>query len=644
MQSSNCKYVAEADNLSRNFAATRAVASVSLKVGAGEIFGIVGPDGAGKSTLLRMLATILHPDQGDARVCGFSAIIDAEAVKNRIAYMSQRFALYSDLTVHENIRFYADLYNVPEAGLEERIDELLHFSGMHPFKKRLAGRLSGGMKQKLQLICALIHTPELLILDEPTNGVDPVSRRDFWRMLQNLAGRGAAIIVSTSYLDEAERCHRLALMHEGGFFTTGRLDEIIARADFEVAVWRSDLAPRVFAELRRRVGDHGVRLFGNSIRIRNRTASGGIRELVDEIARLEGCAGAWEPDEKPGLEDVFVRYLETASAGEIAGSKNHFASNQGLREICPVQIKGLRRVFGDFTAVDSISLDVKQGEIFGFLGPNGAGKSTTIRMLCGLLLPTSGEGTVAGFDLRRDAERIKRCIGYMSQKFSLYTELTVAENLRFYGGIYGLGGDRLEARLLWALDMAGLHGFACRQVKVLSLGFRQRLALACSLLHEPSIVFLDEPTSGVDPLTRRQFWGTIRDLAHAGVTVFVTTHYMEEAEYCDRIAFINNGRIMACGSPEKLKKEIVRHRIYRSDKRVSAAELDGMKQLPGIVDAYVHGTGLHFAIERQESVPVLCELIGCDFSELQEVAASMEDVFVQLASVSGHAAREEYSG
>ncbi len=642
MQFSNCKHVAEAAGLCRSFGTTRAVDSVSLEVKAGEIFGIVGPDGAGKTTLLRMIATILQPDQGDVKVCGFNTIKNSEAVKNRIAYMSQRFALYSDLTVNENIRFYADLYNVPEAGLEEHIDELLDFSGMHPFKKRFAGRLSGGMKQKLQLICALIHTPELLILDEPTNGVDPVSRRDFWRMLQSLAERGAAIIVSTSYLDEAERCHRLALMHAGSFFTTGRLDEIFARADFQVSVWRSDRAPRLFAELRRQVGDHGVRLFGNSIRIRKATA--GIRSVVDEIARAKGCAGSWEPDERPGLEDIFVRFIESASVEEHSGSKNYFVSSAGMEKTSSVKIAGLSRVFGDFTAVDSIDLEVEQGEIFGFLGPNGAGKSTTIRMLCGLLLPTSGEGTVAGLDLKQDAEEIKRRIGYMSQKFSLYTELTVAENIRFYGGIYGLAGERLETRLHWALEMAGLHGLEHYQVKILSLGFRQRLALACSLLHEPSIVFLDEPTSGVDPLTRRQFWGTIRDLAHAGVTVFVTTHYMEEAEYCDRIAFINNGKIMACGSPEKLKREIVRHRIYRSDKRLSAAGLNDLRQLPGIVDAYIHGTGLHIAIQQQESIPGLRELIGCDVSEMQEVPAGMEDVFVQLAAAGAHNARKEYDG
>ncbi|HNX76324.1 MAG TPA: ATP-binding cassette domain-containing protein [Candidatus Rifleibacterium sp.] len=639
--------IAEAQNLCRSFAQNQAVASVSLSLQTGEIFGVVGPDGAGKSTLLRMLATILQPDSGKIKICGFAVGENSAAVKNRIAYMSQRFALYVDLTVEENIRFYADLYSVPEEGMSRRIDELLHFSYMHPFKKRLAGRLSGGMKQKLQLICALIHTPELLILDEPTNGVDPVSRRDFWRMLQSLAEKGVTILVSTSYLDEAERCGRLALMHAGTFFKTGTVKEIISQSGFEIAVWRSEQARVLFSELKNRVGDQGVRLFGNSVRIRKADDFAATRQLVNDLAATAGITGAWESDEQPGLEDIFVRYLESETQAKKSDVYDLAIVEKGKNAGSSVKIAGLSRVFGDFIAVDSISLEVGQGEIFGFLGPNGAGKSTTIRMLCGLLLPTSGSGTVVGLDLKSESEKIKQRIGYMSQKFSLYVDLTVAENIRFYGGIYGLNGESLNHKLAWALKITGLEGLESSQVKILSLGFRQRLALACALLHEPSIVFLDEPTSGVDPLTRRQFWSTIRDLAHSGVTVFVTTHYMEEAEYCDRIAFINNGKIMACGSPEMLKRDTIRHRIYKIDRKISAEQLDRLRQLPGVIDAYIQGAGLHIAAASLPDSAGLHDVFAGKVSEssFREVAPGMEDVFVQLSMVGIATARnEEYNG
>ena len=301
-----------ADNLCKSFGDNKAVNSVALSIQHREIFGIVGPDGAGKSTLLRMLSSIMEPDSGKAEVCGFNSVSHSDKIKNRIAYMSQRFGLYPDLSVEENVRFYADIYSVAEDRLEPRIDELLHFSYMHPFKKRLAGRLSGGMKQKLQLVCALIHTPEVLILDEPTNGVDPVSRRDFWRMLQNLSENGVTIVVSTSYLDEAERCHRLALMYEGTFFKVGILRDIIAESGIEMAVWRGDDAKLLYSAMKRDDGVKRIRLFGDSIRVKKTLEFSQTRTEINDLTTSRALKGSWETDEKPNLEDVFVNYLENS--------------------------------------------------------------------------------------------------------------------------------------------------------------------------------------------------------------------------------------------------------------------------------------------------------------------------------------------
>lgn len=619
----------------RSFAGKNAVAGVSLTVKPGEIFGLVGPDGAGKSTLLRMLASILDPENGTISVCGYDPVKESVAVRNRIAYMSQRFALYPDLTVEENIKFYADIYSVPEEGLAARIDELLHFSYMHPFRKRLAGNLSGGMKQKLQLVCAVVHTPLLLILDEPTNGVDPVSRRDFWRMLQNLSAGGVAMIVSTSYLDEAERCSSLALMHEGRIFVSGTVHEIIEQAGFEIAVWRGENTGLLYSALKKHTGDHEIRLFANSIRIRKNADFAETARLVSDTAAGLKCQGSWDAVEKPGLEDIFVSYLESSQSADNSTTERFAEPKTVAGDGFAVRISQLARHFGDFCAVDKISLAVRQGEIFGFLGPNGAGKSTTIRMLCGLLLPSSGSGTVSGLDLLTDSEKIKQNIGYMSQKFSLYVELTVAENIRFYGGIYGLGGSQMTNRLNWALELAGLQGYGDARVGQLSLGFRQRLALACSLLHEPGVVFLDEPTSGVDPLTRRRFWATIREMARHRITVFVTTHYMEEAEYCDRIAFINRGRLMACDSPAAIKKTAVKNRIFQVKKTLTSEQINALKAVAGVHDAYVFGTGVHVVADSPEiltATNVLPGLETIDSELLREVAPGMEDVFVQLSA------------
>jgi ABC-2 type transport system ATP-binding protein len=478
-----------AKNLTKRFHELTALDDLSLEVSAGELFGLVGSDGAGKTTTLRMLAGVMAPTAGEAVVLGRQSR-DLTAVQGEIGYMSQRFGLYPDLTVAENIRFYADLFDVGKQERMERTKRLLEFSGMAPFANRQAGRLSGGMKQKLGLCCALIHTPRLLLLDEPTNGVDPVSRRDFWRILQELREEGVTIIVATAYLDEAERCDRVGLLHKGSLLA------------------------------------------------------------CDSPLKLKQQLAATIPDAT--LEDVF---MEMMGGAEQLIIKEATKSEPCHTTLTPaVCLDRISKQFGDFTAVNQVSLSVPKGQVFGFLGPNGAGKSTTIRMMCGILTPTSGSGRVAGFDIGSQAELIKENIGYMSQRFSLYEDLTVEENIAFYAGVYRLSAEKRKQRTEWVIEMAGLAERRNSNAGELSGGWRQRLALGCAILHEPPIVFLDEPTSGVDPLSRRKFWQLIYTLAEKGVTVFVTTHYMDEAEYCNRLALIYQGEIVALGTPLELKQ------------------------------------------------------------------------------------------
>ncbi|TCK62539.1 ATP-binding cassette domain-containing protein [Seleniivibrio woodruffii] len=536
-----------ADSVCKRYGASVAADNVSLKVSRGQIYGLIGPDGAGKTTMLRVIAGILKPDSGEAFVCGHSCETELSAVKNSIAYMSQKFGLYPDMTVLENIKFYADLYGVGKKGMRSRIDELLDFSYMKPFKHRQAGKLSGGMKQKLQLICALVHKPEVLLLDEPTNGVDPVSRRDFWRILYGLSAEGMTILMSTAYLDEAERCGVVGLMQGGRIIAEGTPADVVKQSGLKVLSVRSGGDKGLVKRLKSALGGGRVHAYGDRIRVLSTdTEADGVR--------LKELAGTDSEHEKPMLEDIFMSIGEGSDADEHILSL--IADGAGGNSGTALDVSGLTKRFGDFTAVNNISLTVPYGEIFGFLGPNGAGKSTTIKILCGLLPATEGQGMVGGIDIVHKPELIKSKIGYMSQKFSLYEDLKVYENIDFYGGVYGLTGRELAERRDWSLKLAGLEDRKDMMTSELVGGWRQRLALACAILHRPSIVFLDEPTSGADPASRRLFWAIINELAHSGVTVFVSTHYMEEAEYCDRLALIFRGDMIAMGTPAELKRSL----------------------------------------------------------------------------------------
>ena len=570
--------VIHTDNLTRKFNGVTAVDGLSLSVQEGEIFGLVGPDGAGKTTTMRLLAAVLDPTSGSGQVCGFDLVKQAEPLKAHIGYMSQRFGLYSDLTVMENLLFYADLYSVLRPELPARIERLLHFSNMGPFQKRLAGKLSGGMKQKLGLMCSLVHTPRVLLLDEPTNGVDPVSRRDFWRILYQLRGEGVTIFVSTAYLDEAERCHRLAMLHQGKLLAMGTPAEVKSLLHGSILEVRSSDPRQAAGLLRREFGTLNVGLFGDRVHVVTQDP-GAATEAVRKQIVAAGQEFLGVRQIEPSLEDVFISVLARTGPDQglpfgavrtptdLAGVSPDEGENRGQAPFSnsekgasphfrpAVVVHELSKRFGKFVAVDRVSFEVSAGEIFGFLGPNGAGKSTTIRMLCGILEPTSGGGSVAGFDVRTQAERIKQYIGYMSQKVSLYEDLTVEANLDFYAGIYQIPRDRRAARKDWAVRMAGLSDHRRSRTGPLSGGWKQRLALGCAILHEPPVLFLDEPTSGVDPISRRQFWDLIYDLSGRGVTVFVTTHYMDEAEYCGRLGLIYRGQLIALGSPAELKEQ-----------------------------------------------------------------------------------------
>ncbi|PLX71702.1 MAG: ABC transporter ATP-binding protein [Denitrovibrio sp.] len=623
---SNFNSAITAQDITKSFGKLKAVDKVTLSIREGEIFGLIGPDGAGKTTLMRMLAGMLTPDSGDASICGRSSLKQHQQIKDDMAYMSQKFGLYQDLTVYENIRLYADLYDVSKKNMKEQINDLLDFSYMRPFRNRRAGKLSGGMKQKLQLICALVHKPKVLLLDEPTNGVDPVSRRDFWRILYNLSAEGVTILVSTAYLDEAERCSRIALMNNGRIITTGTPSSVIDESGIKIASVKTQDNQQNISKIRNLFPDSSIHIFGEKIRINTsdyQAASLKLNENLDGETEIT--------QEKPMLEDIFM------SLQSRSGSSEKLLSmvSEGIekREGSSVITSSLTKRFGDFTAVNSIELDVKYGEIFGFLGPNGAGKSTTIKMLCGLLIPTSGNGSVGGFDISKNPEKIKENIGYMSQKFSLYEDLKIYENIDFYGGIYGLSGDKLKKRRDWALELSGLKERSREITANLAGGWRQRLALACSIIHSPSIVFLDEPTSGADPASRRLFWDIISSLAAEGVTVFVSTHYMEEAEYCNRLSMIFRGNMIAHGTPFELKEKYMDDKIVNISVEQPQTYIEELSKMEGMNDVALFGAGLHARTSDPDSV---LNKINKYFSaksvhaDSKLIQPSMEDVFVSL--------------
>lgn len=544
----------ELEGLEKRFAGLDrpAVASLTTRIASGAVMGLVGPDGAGKTTLIRILAGLLKPSAGRVSVVGLDPVRQDRQLHALLGYMPQKFGLYEDLTVMENLVLYAELRGVTGAARASTFARLLAFTSLAPFTDRLAGKLSGGMKQKLGLACTLLGSPQVLLLDEPGVGVDPISRRELWRMVHELADEGMLILWSTSYLDEAEQCREVLLLNEGRLLYSGPPQQLTQR-----------MAGRTI--LLRAPGLSHRRLLQQAITlpmVSDAVIQGQYLRLIlqagcdhQQIPTALNLTQAEVLEATPRFEDAFI---------DLLGGGPHQAS--ALASIMPqveadatqtvIEARQLTKKFGSFAATDHVDFQVKRGEIFGLLGPNGAGKSTTFKMMCGLLVPSSGHALVLGMDLKTDSGRARQHLGYMAQKFSLYGNLTVAQNLAFFSGVYGLRGKRQRAKIA---DMTRAFNFTPilqQTPDALPLGFKQRLALSCALMHEPDILFLDEPTSGVDPLTRREFWLHINGMVDKGVTVMVTTHFMDEAEYCDRIGLVYHGQIIATGSPDDLKARI----------------------------------------------------------------------------------------
>jgi ABC-2 type transport system ATP-binding protein len=531
----------------------RALEGFDLEVAPGMLAALVGPDGAGKTTFLRLAAGLMQADDGELKVLGIDVDASPQDVQSRIGYMPQRFGLYEDLTVQENLDLYADLHGVTRDERKERYAQLMEMTALGPFTKRLAGQLSGGMKQKLGLACTLIRAPALLLLDEPTVGVDPLSRRELWQIiLQLVHDEGQTVLTSTTYLDEAERCQRVVVMHEGKVLAQGPPSDVS-----RLAAGRTFLAKPQEGQPARELQ---ASLLGDSRVVDALPEGGQVRVVLAEadgpVTGSNALSHAQVRDVEPRFEDGFMILLRKAVPAHsfAAGSMTLAHPIPRDNPEAVVQVCDLVRRFGSFTAVDHVSFEVQRGEIFGLLGPNGAGKTTTFRMLCGLLPATSGTLRVAGVDLRFARASARERIGYVAQKFSLYGQLSVVENLDFFGSAYGLRGRRKRERIDWALDQFELKSLSRLPSGQLPGGYKQRLSMSAALLHEPEILFLDEPTSGVDPLARREFWQRITALARQGVTVIVTTHFMEEAEYCDRIAILDAGQVLAQGTPAEVRR------------------------------------------------------------------------------------------
>ncbi|GAC64169.1 ATP-binding cassette domain-containing protein [Edwardsiella tarda] len=544
----------ELEGLEKRFAGLDrpAVASLTTRIASGAVMGLVGPDGAGKTTLMRILAGLLKPSAGRVSVVGLDPVRQDRQLHALLGYMPQKFGLYEDLTVMENLVLYAELRGVTGAARASTFARLLAFTSLAPFTDRLAGKLSGGMKQKLGLACTLLGSPQVLLLDEPGVGVDPISRRELWRMVHELADEGMLILWSTSYLDEAEQCREVLLLNEGRLLYSGPPQQLTQR-----------MAGRTI--LLRAPGLSHRRLLQQAITlpmVSDAVIQGQYLRLIlqagcdhQQIPTALNLTQAEVLEATPRFEDAFI---------DLLGGGPHQAS--ALASIMPqveadatqtvIEARQLTKKFGSFAATDHVDFQVKRGEIFGLLGPNGAGKSTTFKMMCGLLVPSSGHALVLGMDLKTDSGRARQHLGYMAQKFSLYGNLTVAQNLAFFSGVYGLRGKRQRAKIADMTQAFNFTPILQQTPDALPLGFKQRLALSCALMHEPDILFLDEPTSGVDPLTRREFWLHINGMVDKGVTVMVTTHFMDEAEYCDRIGLVYHGQIIATGSPDDLKARI----------------------------------------------------------------------------------------
>ena len=544
----------EINHLHKEFQGCTAIQDVSVSLEGGQIVGLVGPDGAGKTTLIRLINGLLKPTSGSVHINGTDVTKDRRKLSDFIGYMPQKFGLYEDLTVMENLRLHAKLHNVPESEREIQFRRMLEFTDLKRFTERLAGALSGGMKQKLGLACSLLGHPRLLLLDEPGVGVDPISRQELWQMVNELLDENVLVLWSTSYLDEAELCKNVLLLNESRLLFWGDPKDLTKRLEDRVYLLQGvqDRRKMLSYMLDNQDVIDGV-IQGSSLRLILKTRT------LPSLKSLETAEYPEKEDLRfvptvPRFEDAFMEILNSKVRGQ-----SMLADRLPMlpkKDTVTVKAQNLVKQYGSFTAADHIDFEIKQGEIFGLLGPNGAGKSTTFKMLCGLLKPTSGEAFIEGIRLKENGPKARQHLGYMAQKFSQYDGLTLLQNLQFFGGIYGLKGKDLKKEIETMISTFHFEPYLHMGAGELPLGIKQCLGLACAVMHKPSVLFLDEPTSGVAPVMRREFWTHINGLVRKGTTVLITTHFMDEAEYCDRIAMIYHGKAIAMGTPDELKNKI----------------------------------------------------------------------------------------
>nr|WP_292825248.1 ATP-binding cassette domain-containing protein [Nostoc sp. JL33] len=537
--------------LHKHYGNLAAVRGIDFSVKKGEMFGLIGPDGAGKTSTFHILGGVMEATAGDVQIFNQPAR-DARLITG---YLTQQFSLYLDLSIDENLRYAAGLRQVADDLLEKRRNKYLKLMNLERFSDRLVGQLSGGMKQKLALCCALVSQPEVLLLDEPTTGVDPVSRREFWDVLAQLSAEGMTIVVATPYLDEAERCHRVALMYGGQIHEIGTPADLRANLGLhrlEVRTANLQATEEILSQTTQ-TNIVDVQSFGDRLDVLVKDINSGeiqVRELLQQHQLPSPSIEHGEPT----LENVFVtRLRQQGSVPQFFPFPRFRKRGQGETKKVAIYAHNLSRIFGKFQAVKDVNVEIRYGEIFGLLGANGAGKTTTIKMLCGLLEASGGEISLGGETGNLRSADLRRRIGYMSQKFTLYDDLTILQNLEFYSGVYGVPRKLRREKIDWVIATCGLEGQTNMITGQLPGGWKQRVAFGACVMHEPDILFLDEPTSGVDPLARRQFWKLINDFAHNGTAILVTTHYLEEAEQCNRMSFMVAGETVAEGSPSSVK-------------------------------------------------------------------------------------------
>jgi ABC-2 type transport system ATP-binding protein len=620
-------------NLWKRYGAVEAVRGISLDIQKGTIFGLIGPDGAGKTTTFQILAGVMEATGGSVEIFGQPA----RAARSKTGYLTQNFSLYPDLTVEENILYTGDLRHVPRTEIESRSRRYLESFGLERFTDRLAGQLSGGMKQKLALVCALVPQPQILLLDEPTTGVDPVSRREFWDALAHLVADGLTLLVATPYLDEAERCHRIALMYAGEIRQLGTpadLRNSLHAKRLEVRTPELRKAEPILFSLSgpdREITD--VHRFGDRLDVLTHSPEA-ASSLIERTLRAARIEIEEIPVDEPTLESVFVASLHAmGNRPETRPFPSRRRDSNPLMDVA-IDAQGLSKQFGSFTAVDHVTLQVRHGEIYGLLGANGAGKTTTIKMLCGLIEPTMGSMQLIGERGNLRSQHVRRRIGYMSQKFSLYDDLSIRENLEFFAGIYGVPKDEREEKIRWVLSFSKLEGREEQVTGSLPGGWKQRVAFGACIMHEPDVLFLDEPTSGVDPLARREFWRMINSLADAGAAILVTTHYLEESEQCNRLGFMAAGRLVAEGTPTGIKREQTGHLLELIVDQPQAAA-DRLKQFMDRWRVSLFGYRLHIITDEdvasaEASLRKRLADAGIQIIRIREARFSLEDVFISV--------------